>query len=174
MLFTLQGTSENQFGYRQISSYRSGVWCKKLCLDTIYKLFLGMKEFRSVFYMRVGIISKLLSIVWAPRELLFIHTRSSNIGGGLFVQHGYSTVIEAESVGENLWINQNVTIGYRGNGHPTIGNNVRIGTGAVVLGGILIGDNVNIGANAIVVEDIPSNCTVCSPKAQIVKYHKTN
>lgn len=133
-----------------------------------------MKEFRSVFYMRVEIISKLLSIVWAPRELLFIHTRSSNIGGGLFVQHGYSTVIEAESVGENLWINQNVTIGYRGNGHPTIGNNVRIGTGAVVLGGILIGDNVNIGANAIVVEDIPSNCTVCSPKAQIVKYHKTN
>lgn len=45
------------------------------------------------------------------------------------------------------------------------------GTGAVVLGGILIGDNVNIGANAIVVEDVPSNCTICSPKAQIVKYH---
>lgn len=135
----------------------------------LYKLFLGMKEFRSVFYMRIGYVSKLLSIIWAPQPLLFIHTRSANIGGGCFVQHGYSTVIEAASVGENLWVNQNVTIGYRGNGHPTIGNNVRIGAGAVVLGKITIGNNVNIGANAIVVEDVPSNCTVCSPKAQIVK-----
>lgn len=50
-------------------------------------------------------------------------------------------------------------------------DNVRIGTGAVVLGGITIGDNVNIGANAIIVEDVPSNCTVCSPKATIVKRH---
>lgn len=38
-----------------------------------------------------------------------------------------------------------------------------------MLGDIVIGDNVNIGANAIVVEDVPSNCTICSPKAQIVK-----
>lgn len=80
-------------------------------------------------------------------------------------------VLDAESVGENLWINQNVTVGYKGNGHPKIGNNVRIGTGAVVLGGITIGNNVNIGANAIVVDDVPDNCTVCSPKASIVRYH---
>ena len=74
-----------------------------------------------------------------------------------------------ETVGENLWVNQNVTIGHQGKGHPTIGDNVRIGSGAVLLGDIKIGNNVNIGANAIVVEDVPDNCTVCSPKAKIIK-----
>jgi len=81
-------------------------------------------------------------------------------------------VIDAASVGENLWINQNVTIGYGGNGHPTIGNNARIGSGAVIIGNITIGDNVNIGANAIVVDDVPANTTVCSPKVVIVKHHE--
>ena len=136
-----------------------------------YILFATTKEFRSVFYMRIGYKSLLLSWLWRPMLLLRFAVKSKNIGGGIFVQHGWSTIVDAARVGKNLWINQNVTIGWRGDGHPTIGDNVRIGTGAVVLGKITIGDNVNIGANAIVVEDIPSNCTVCSPKAQIVKYH---
>lgn len=78
-------------------------------------------------------------------------------------------MVDAASIGENCWLNQNVTIGHRGDGHPTIGKNVRIGSGAVVLGRINIGDNVNIGANAIVIQDVPSNSTICSPKAQVVK-----
>lgn len=96
---------------------------------------------------------------------------SKQIEGGIFIEHGWAMVLDAEQVGENLWINQCVTVGYGRGGHPRIGNNVRIGTGAVVLGGITIGNNVNIGANAIVVNDVPSNCTVCSPKATIVKRH---
>lgn len=139
-----------------------------------YVLFATTTEFRSVFYMRIGHLSALLKFVWPPMQLLSFSIKSRNFGGGCFVQHGWSTVIDAERVGKNFWVNQNVTIGWRKDGHPIIGDNVRIGTGAVVLGKITIGDNVNIGANAIVVEDIPSNCTVCSPKAQIVKYHKTN
>ena len=94
------------------------------------------------------------------------------LGGGLFIQHGYCTDLSARSIGENCWINQKVCLGYQGNDCPTIGNNVRIGVGAVVIGGVTIGDNVNIGANAIVVHDVPSNCTVCSPAASIVRYHK--
>ena len=62
-----------------------------------------------------------------------------------------------------------MTVGYRGDGCPLIGNNVRIGTGAVVLGPITIGDNVNIGAGAIVMKDVPSNTTVVSPHAFICK-----
>lgn len=85
------------------------------------------------------------------------------------MQHGWTCVVDAETVGENLWINQNVTIGHQGKGHPTIGDNVRIGSGAVLLGDIKIGNNVNIGANAIVVTDVPDNCTVCSPKAVVIK-----
>ena len=66
-------------------------------------------------------------------------------------------------------INQLVTIGYRGKGCPIIGNNVRIGSGAIIIGDVKIGNNVNIAAGAIVLEDVPDNCTVASPKAEIVK-----
>jgi len=90
-------------------------------------------------------------------------------GGGIYIQHGTSTILTAKRIGENLWVNQNVTIGWSGPGCPTIGDNVRIGTGAVVIGPITIGDNVNIGANAIVTKDVPSNTTVVSPHAFIIK-----
>ena len=139
-------------------------------LWSLYNLFVGGGSFRDIYYMRIGQLNKLFKW-WLPGETLcgIYATKRDFIGGGLRIQHGWAMVLDAESVGENLWINQCVTVGYRGNGHPTIGNNVRIGTGAVVLGPIKIGDNVNIGANAIVVKDVPDNCTVVSPPAFIVK-----
>ena len=74
-------------------------------------------------------------------------------------------------------IYQNTTFGSNGkdgNGDdaPTIGNNVVIGAGAVIIGGITIGDNVMIGANSVVLESIPSNVTVVGIPAKIVKKQK--
>lgn len=133
-------------------------------------MMVAAAEFRSLYYMRVGHFSKILKYFLPGMKLCSVaSTKTENVGGGVYIQHGWGMVLDAESVGENLWINQNVTVGYKGNGHPRIGNNVRIGTGAVVLGGITIGDNVNIGANAIVVKDVPSNTTVVSPSAYICK-----
>lgn len=84
-----------------------------------------------------------------------------NIGKGLFIQHGFSTVISAKSIGKNCWINQQVTIGWSsGSKAPTIGNNVKIYAGAIVIGDVKIGDNSVIGAGATVVKDIPQNTTV--------------
>ena len=137
--------------------------------SAFYYLICGIREFRNVFYMRLGYSSMLISWLMPEMVEFSFATPSRFVGGGVFVQHGWTCVVDAETVGENLWINQNVTIGHQGKGHPTIGDNVRIGSGAVLLGDIKIGDNVNIGANAIVVNDVPSNCTVCSPKAIIVK-----
>lgn len=134
-----------------------------------YYLMCGIREFRNVFYMRLGYSSMLISWLLPEMVEFSFATPSRFVGGGVFVQHGWTCVIDAETVGENLWINQNVTIGHQGKGHPTIGDNVRIGSGAVLLGDIKIGNNVNIGANAIVVNDVPDGCTVCSPKAVIVK-----
>lgn len=65
-----------------------------------------------------------------------------------------------------------VTIGSDGRKHntkPTIGNNVTIYTGAVVVGEITIGDNVKIAANTVVIKSVPSNCTVAGNPAYIVK-----
>jgi serine acetyltransferase len=67
-------------------------------------------------------------------------------------------------IGENVQINQNVTLGNRGNGHqrgqPTIGDNVTIYTGAVVLGDITVGTNARIGANSVVLADVDPDDTV--------------
>jgi serine O-acetyltransferase len=101
-------------------------------------------------------------------DTLYIHT--STIGAGLFIQHGFSTIISAESIGQNCWINQQVTIGYSNvTDRPTIGDNVRITAGAKVFGNITIGNNSIIGANAVVFKDVPPNCTVVGVPAHIVK-----
>jgi len=79
-------------------------------------------------------------------------------------------VIIMADIGENCWINQQVTIGYKDKtGRPNIGNNVRITAGAKVFGNIDIGDNVVIGANAVVTKNVPPNCVVVGIPAYIIK-----
>ena len=132
----------------------------------------GFAEFRSLFLFRIGKKRHLIKYLMPKGEVkLSFDVPREKLGGGLFIQHGYCTDMSARSIGENCWINQKVCLGYQGNDCPTIGNNVRIGVGAVIIGGVKIGNNVNIGANAIVVHDVPDNCTVCSPYATIVKHH---
>lgn len=89
----------------------------------------------------------------------------AKIGKGLFIDHGSGVVIgETAIIGDNVTLFHGVTLGgtgkEKGKRHPTIGNNVFIGTGAKLLGNITIGDNVKIGANAVVLKDVPSNTTV--------------
>ena len=87
----------------------------------------------------------------------------------MYIQHGFATIVTAKSIGSNVWINQQVTIGHKGDASPIIGNNVRISCGAKVLGGVKIGNNVIIGANAVVVSDVPDNCVVAGVPAKIIK-----
>lgn len=88
---------------------------------------------------------------------------------------GLGIVIGPEVViGENCTIYQNVTLGAKDNGKeyavPIVGDNVMIGCGSVILGGIRIGNNVSIGANAVVVSDIDDNTVVVGNPGKIVKY----
>ncbi len=92
------------------------------------------------------------------------------IGGGIWLDHPFCTRMGAASIGSNFKVKQLVTIGKNVDMKlPIIGNNVFIGAGAVVVGGITIGDNVQIGANAVVMKNVPSNCTVIGNPAIIVK-----
>jgi len=98
----------------------------------------------------------------------------AQIGKGLFIDHGLGVVIgETSIIGDNVTLYQGVTLGgtgkEKGKRHPTIGNNVVIGTGAKVLGNITIGDNSYIGANAVVIKDIPHNATVVGVPGRITK-----
>lgn len=98
----------------------------------------------------------------------------AKIGKRLFIDHGTGVVVgETAIIGDNVTMFHGVTLGgtgkEKGKRHPTIGNNVFIGSGAKLLGNITIGDNVKIGANAVVLKDVPSNVTVVGIPAKIVK-----
>lgn len=124
-----------------------------------YKLMVYMRVFRNVFYYRSKPFSHLCKLLLHDERSFHIFV--PDLGGGLLIQHGHSTIINAAKVGKNFFTNQNVTIGWRDDsGNPVIGDNVRVGTGALILGPVTIGDNVNIAAGAVVVKDVPSNCTV--------------
>lgn len=133
----------------------------------LVKLLLANKEFRNIFYYRIGHLAMPANAFL--RENPTLHITTKNIGGGLLIVHGDSTYINAKCIGENCYVNQCVTIGVIGKEAPIVGNNVRVATGAIVLGKITIGDNVLIGAGAVVVKSIPSNCTVVGNPAYIVK-----
>lgn len=97
----------------------------------------------------------------------------ATIGKGFFVDHGMGVVVgETAEVGDNVTLYHGVTLGGtgkdKGKRHPTIGNNVIIGTGAKVLGPIVIGDNCRIGGNSVVLKNTPANSTVVGIPGKIV------
>ncbi|WP_165156826.1 hypothetical protein [Parabacteroides sp. ZJ-118] len=83
--------------------------------------------------------------------------------------HPFSTILNAESIGDNFSCGQCTTIGTNGKGRPVIGNNVSLGVGCNVIGNITIGNNVTIGAGSVVVKDIPSNSIAVGNPAKVIK-----
>jgi len=129
-----------------------------------------LPENRTLFYYRLGLISRLLSLYAPNQTSLYINVMRNNFSGGCFFQHAYSTIVLAKNIGSNVQIWQNVTIGkkFPGGGIPTIGNNVKIFAGAVVVGEISIGNGVTIGANSVVTKSIPAGVTVAGAPAKII------
>lgn len=122
----------------------------------------------------VPFLPRLLSQISRLLTGIEIHPGAS-IGKGFFCDHGAGVVIgETTIIGDNVTIYQNVTLGgtgrERGKRHPTIGDNVMIGAGSVLLGAITVGDNARVGAMSLVVmRDIPANCTVGGVPAIILR-----
>ena len=126
------------------------------------------KEYRNVFYYRLPFILRhILNLILRREQSCLLHTNS--IGEGLFIQHGFSSIIVAQKIGKNFGFNQNVTVGWSKKGKPIIGDNVRIYTGAVVAGNIKIGNNVTISANSVVTIDVPDNSFVIGNPCTIYK-----
>jgi serine O-acetyltransferase len=90
---------------------------------------------------------------------------AAEIGRGFFIDHGSGVVIgETARIGDRVTLYQGVTLGgtgfQRGKRHPTLGDNVTVGSGAKLLGPIAVGDGAKVGANTVVVEDVPPGATV--------------
>jgi serine O-acetyltransferase len=109
----------------------------------------------------------------APRTIAFasravtgveIHP-AAEIGADFFIDHGSGVVIgETAEIGDRVTLYQGVTLGgtgfARGKRHPTVGDDVTIGSGAKLLGPVTVGSGAKIGANTVVIEDVPQNSTV--------------
>lgn len=108
------------------------------------------------------------------RELTGVEIHpGAEIGSDFFIDHGSGVVIgETSEIGNNVTMYQGVVLGGVSTDpvkrHPTVGNNVVIGTGAKLLGAIKIGDNVKIGANSVVVNDVPDNSVVVGVPGRII------
>ena len=98
----------------------------------------------------------------------------AKIGRGLFIDHGMGVVIgETTIIGDDCTVYQGATLGgtgkETGKRHPTLGNNVMVGSGAKVLGPFTVGDNSKIAAGAVVLSEVPPNSTCVGVPARIVK-----
>src|SRR5437870_2444142 len=112
----------------------------------------------------VPLLPRSISMVSRALTGIEIHP-SARIGEGLFIDHGAGVVIgETAEIGHNVTLYQGVTLGgtgfATGKRHPTVQDNVTIGSGAKLLGPITIGHGAKIGANSVVITDVPPNCTV--------------
>ena len=126
------------------------------------------KWYRNLFYYRIGHFKYLVSFLARPCDSFFIGTYAK-IGDGFLCVHPFSTYVNAESIGNNFEVKNNVTIGNTDKGKPVIGNNVTVNVNSVIVGDITVGDNVIVGAGSIIVKDVPSNCVVVGNPAKIIK-----
>jgi len=112
----------------------------------------------------VPLLPRVLAYVTRAVTGVEIHP-AAEIGSEFFIDHGSGVVIgETAKIGSRVTLYQGVTLGgtgfQPGKRHPTLGDNVTVGSGAKLLGPIVVGDNAKIGANTVVVEDVPAAATV--------------
>ncbi len=124
-------------------------------------------------YWKIPLIPRIISNISRFFTGIEIHP-SATIGRRFFIDHGMGVVIGATTIiGDDVLLYQGVTLGGTGNEHgkrhPTLGNNIVVGSGAKVLGNIEIGSNSRIGAGSVVVDNVPENSTVVGIPGRIVK-----
>lgn len=126
-----------------------------------------------LYYKKLKYVARIISQIAKKKYCAEIHP-ACFIGKRVFIDHALGIVIGATSIiGDDCIIYHGVTIGSKDisliKRHPTIGNNVLIGAGSIILGNVCIGDNTKIGAGSIVVEDIlPNSVVICQKAKQIV------
>ena len=145
----------------------------------ILLLYPGLKAVRShrkahwCYEHHLKFLARFISQASRRRTGIEIHP-GAKIGKRLVIDHGMGIVIgETAEIGDDCLIFHGVTLGgtgkESGKRHPTIGNNVLIGTGAKVLGPFRVGDNSRIAANSVVLSEVPPNSTAVGVPAKIVR-----
>jgi len=119
------------------------------------------------------LVPRMLSTATRAITNIEIHP-AARIGDALFIDHGTGVVVgETAEIGDNVTLYQGVTLGgtgfATGKRHPTVEDNVTIGSGAKLLGPITVGHGAKIGANSVVITDVPPNATVVGNPGHVVR-----
>jgi serine O-acetyltransferase len=122
---------------------------------------------------RIPVVPRTLAAVSRAATGIEIHP-AARVGDGLFIDHGVGVVIgETAQVGRDVTLYQGVTLGgtgfATGKRHPTVEDEVTIGSGAKLLGPITVGHGAKVGANSVVVIDVPANATVVGNPGHVVR-----
>jgi serine O-acetyltransferase len=147
-----------------------------------FEILCGWAGVQALLAHRVAHALSEAGVPFAPRILSYL-TRTvtgveihpaARIGREFFIDHGSGVVIgETAEIGKRVTLYQGVTLGgtgfQRGKRHPTLGDNVTVGSGAKLLGPIAVGDGARIGANTVVIEDVPPGATVVGNPGHPVK-----
>jgi serine O-acetyltransferase len=147
-----------------------------------FEILTGWAGVQALLAHRVAHALREAGVAWAPRAIAYmsravtgveIHP-AAKIGAEFFIDHGSGVVIgETAEIGRRVTLYQGVTLGgtgfQPGKRHPTLGDNVTIGSGAKLLGPIAVGDGAKVGANTVVVEDVPPCSTVVGNPGHLVK-----
>jgi serine O-acetyltransferase len=144
-------------------------------LEQVAALAAAYPEFRTLLYYRLArsgrqtytLLVPVLRTLWKPLPTLRFCPGS--LGPGCFILHGYASDVAARSIGANFVVGQHVVIGFSAPGkNPTVGDDVTVYVGAIVVGDITIGDGAVVGAGAVVVHDVPPDTTVVGKPARPV------
>ena len=142
------------------------------CYPSMHAMF-HHRIAHELYTLKVPVIPRIISEMAHSCTGIDIHP-GATIGRRLVIDHGTGIVIgETAEIGDDCLLYQGVTLGGTGKDvgkrHPTIGNNVLIGTGAKVLGPLKIGDNSRVAANSVVLRDIPPDSTAVGVPAKAVR-----
>lgn len=131
------------------------------------------RYFRTLFYHRIGPALAMLIGWWRPGDRYFVISKTTQIGEGAYFAHSFATEINAKSIGKNFSCRHLTTLGNKADGdnnnRPIIGDNVTLGVNVTIIGGVSIGNNVIIGAGSVVVKDIPDNCVAAGNPCKVIK-----
>ena len=125
-----------------------------------------------LFEARMFFLARFINHISRFLTAIDIHP-GAKIGHHLFIDHGFTVIGETSEIGDNVTIYQCVTLGgtnptngVGGKRHPTLSDNVIVGSGAQILGPIVIGQRARVGANAVVTDDVPEGATMVGVKAR--------
>ena len=159
----------------------SAAFNKDPAARTLVEVLTSYPGIKAVLLYRIAHFFWKLNVPYIPRYIsdiareltaIDIHP-GAEIGSEFFIDHGAGVVIgETAEVGNNVTFYSGVVLGgtnlEQKKRHPTLGNDIVVGTGAKILGPITIGNNVRVGANSVVVNDVPEHCVVVGVPAKIV------